>query len=146
MVFCCLRFPPKKERKQVNLRYYSSKVEFLCSFIGGHQRHQKPFRNYLTFRVKNHFSARYSKNSLTLFFEIFIFWDFTFKFHMKFKSRISKNKVNEFLDYLAFLNLFSIKYSLCRHRDLRLNEWSQMICHLFPLLHSYEALLSYGHS
>ena len=45
-----------------------------------------------------------------------------------------------------FLNLFSIKYSLCRHRDLRLNECSQMICHLFPLLHSYEALLSYGHS
>ena len=49
--FWCLLFPPKNERKQLNLRYHSSKVEFLRSFFGGNQRHQKPFRNYLTFNV-----------------------------------------------------------------------------------------------
>ena len=51
MVFWYLRFPPKNERKPVDLRYqyHSSKVEFLRSFFGGNRRHQKPFRNYLTF-------------------------------------------------------------------------------------------------
>ena len=52
MVFWCLRFPPKNERKQVNLRYHSSKVEFLRLFFGGNRRHQKPFRDYLTFSNK----------------------------------------------------------------------------------------------
>ena len=33
MVFWCLRFPPKKERKQVDLRGHSSKVEFFRSFL-----------------------------------------------------------------------------------------------------------------
>ena len=37
----------KNERKQVDLRY--SKVEFFRSLFGGNRRHQKPFRNYLTF-------------------------------------------------------------------------------------------------
>ena len=50
MVFWCLQFPPKNKRKPVNLSYHSNKVEFLRSFFGGNQRHQKPFRNYLTFR------------------------------------------------------------------------------------------------
>ena len=49
MVFWCLRFPPKNKRKQVDLRYHSSKVELPRSFFGGNRRHQKPFRNYLTF-------------------------------------------------------------------------------------------------
>ena len=53
MVFWCLRFPPKNERKQVDLRYHSSKVEFLRSFFGGNRRHQKPFQIYLTFRTCN---------------------------------------------------------------------------------------------
>ena len=53
MVFECLQFPPKNEQKQVNLRYHSSKVEFFCSFFGGDRRHQKPFRNYLTFNKSN---------------------------------------------------------------------------------------------
>ena len=51
MVFWCLRFPPKNKRKQVDLRYHSSKVEFLRSFFGGNWIHQKPFRNYLTFNT-----------------------------------------------------------------------------------------------
>ena len=49
MIFWCLRFHPKNERKQVDLRYHSSKDEFFRSFFGGNWRHQKPFRNYLTF-------------------------------------------------------------------------------------------------
>ena len=49
MFFWCLRFPPKNERIQVDLRYHSSKVEFLRSYFGGNWRHRKPFRNYLTF-------------------------------------------------------------------------------------------------
>ena len=31
----CLQFPPKKTPKQVDLRFHSSKVEFVCSFFGG---------------------------------------------------------------------------------------------------------------
>ena len=31
------RFPPKNERKQVNLRYHSSEAEFVRSFFGGNQ-------------------------------------------------------------------------------------------------------------
>ena len=53
MVFWCLRFPPKIERKQVDLRNHSSKVEFFRSFSGGTRRHKKAFRNYLTFS-RNH--------------------------------------------------------------------------------------------
>ena len=49
MIFRCLRFPPKNEQKQVDLRYNSSKDEFFRSFFGGNRRHQKPCRNYLTF-------------------------------------------------------------------------------------------------
>ena len=37
MVFWCLQFPPKKEQKQIALRYHSSKVEFLRSFFGGNR-------------------------------------------------------------------------------------------------------------
>ena len=34
IVLLCLQFPPKNEQKQVDLRYHSSKVEFVCSFFG----------------------------------------------------------------------------------------------------------------
>ena len=33
--FWFLQFPSKNERKQVDLRYHGSKVEFVCSFFGG---------------------------------------------------------------------------------------------------------------
>ena len=33
MFFWCLWFLQKSEQKQVNLRYHSSKVEFVCSFF-----------------------------------------------------------------------------------------------------------------
>ena len=33
--FWCLQFSPKNEQKQVNLRFHSSKVEFVPSFFGG---------------------------------------------------------------------------------------------------------------
>ena len=32
MSFWCLQFPPKNKQKQVDLRYHSSKVEFICLF------------------------------------------------------------------------------------------------------------------
>ena len=34
-LFWCLQFSPKNKRKQVNLRFHSSKVEFVRSFFGG---------------------------------------------------------------------------------------------------------------
>ena len=34
MVFWCLRLLSKNERKQVDLRYHSSKVKFVCLFFG----------------------------------------------------------------------------------------------------------------
>ena len=45
MSFWCLQFLPKNERKQVELRYHSSKVEFIRSFFGKIHR----FRVLLTF-------------------------------------------------------------------------------------------------
>ena len=35
MPFWCLKFSPKNEQKQVNLRFHISEVEFFCSFFGG---------------------------------------------------------------------------------------------------------------
>ena len=44
-----LQFPPKNERKQVDLRFHSSKVEFVFSFFGGNVGLKKSFRFCLTF-------------------------------------------------------------------------------------------------
>ena len=41
MFFWGRRFPPKNEQKQVDLRYHSSKVEFIRSFFGGNWWPQK---------------------------------------------------------------------------------------------------------
>ena len=49
MVFWCLRFLPKNERKQVDLRYHSSKVEFVDSFFGRIVGLKKSLRLCLTF-------------------------------------------------------------------------------------------------
>ena len=49
MPFWCLQFSPKKEQKQVNLRFHSSKVEFVRSFFGGNVYLKKSFRLFLTF-------------------------------------------------------------------------------------------------
>ena len=53
MSFWCLQFPPKNEqkKKQVDLRYHSSKVEFVRSFFGGIEDTIICFRDYLTFSV-----------------------------------------------------------------------------------------------
>ena len=50
MSFWCLQFPPKNERKQVDLRFHSSKVEFVRSFFGGNVGLKKLFRICLTFQ------------------------------------------------------------------------------------------------
>ena len=55
MSFCCLQFPPKNERKKVNLRLHSSKVEFVHSFFGGNVGLKKSFRLCLTFSAYSHF-------------------------------------------------------------------------------------------
>ena len=41
MVFGGRQFPPKNERKQVDLRYHSSKVVFVRSFFGGNRWRKK---------------------------------------------------------------------------------------------------------
>ena len=43
MSFWCLQFLPKNERKQVNLRYHSSKVEFFRSIFGRVEDTKKSF-------------------------------------------------------------------------------------------------------
>ena len=43
MSFWCLHFPSKNERKQVDLRYHSSKVEFIRSFFGTIEYTKKSF-------------------------------------------------------------------------------------------------------
>ena len=50
MSFFCLQFPPKNERKQVNLRLHSSKIEFVRPFFGGNVGLKKSFRHCLIFR------------------------------------------------------------------------------------------------
>ena len=37
------RFPPKKEQRQVDLRYHSSKVEFVRLFFEGNRQPKKHF-------------------------------------------------------------------------------------------------------
>ena len=49
MSFWCLQFPPKNEQKQVDLRFHSSKVEFVRLFFGGNVDLKKSFRFFLTF-------------------------------------------------------------------------------------------------
>ena len=43
MVFWGRRFPPKKERNQVDLRYHSGKVELVRSFLEEIDDPKKPF-------------------------------------------------------------------------------------------------------
>ena len=54
-LFWCLQFLPKNERKQVDLMYHSSKVEFVCLFFGRNVGLKKSFWLCLTFNsgVKN---------------------------------------------------------------------------------------------
>ena len=49
MSFWCLQFLTKNERKQVDLRFHSSKVEFVRSFFGRNVGLKKSFRLCLTF-------------------------------------------------------------------------------------------------
>ena len=49
MSFLCLQFLPKKELKQVDLMYHSSKIEFFRSFFGRIEETINCFRDLLTF-------------------------------------------------------------------------------------------------
>ena len=49
MSFLCLQFLPKNERKQVELRFHSSKVEFVRLFFGRNADLKKSFRLCLNF-------------------------------------------------------------------------------------------------
>ena len=51
MFFWCLQFLPKNEWKQVDLRYHSSKVEFVHSFCGRNFGLKKSLWISLTFRT-----------------------------------------------------------------------------------------------
>ena len=49
MSFCCLQLSPKNKQKQVDLRFHSSKVEFVRLFFGGNVSLKKSFWLFLTF-------------------------------------------------------------------------------------------------
>jgi hypothetical protein len=49
MPFWCLQFLPKNERKQVDLRFHSSKVVIVCLFFVGNVGLKKSFRLCLIF-------------------------------------------------------------------------------------------------
>ena len=49
MSFWCHQFPPKNKRKQVDLKFQSSKVEFVCSFFGRNGGLKISFQIFLTF-------------------------------------------------------------------------------------------------
>ena len=61
--FVVFDFLQKNERKHIDLRCHSSKVKFFRSFFGENRRHQKPFRNYLTFK---RLLSLYNKNVYTV--------------------------------------------------------------------------------
>ena len=63
MSLWCLQFPPKNERKQVDLRYHSSKVEFVCSLFGGIEDTIICFRDYLTLSVDGKSQKKIPTNS-----------------------------------------------------------------------------------
>ena len=48
-LFWCLQLPPKTNEKQVDLRFHSSRVEFVRSFFGGNVYLKKSFQLFLTF-------------------------------------------------------------------------------------------------
>ena len=50
MYFWCLQFLPKNEQKQGDLRFHSSKVEFVHLFFGRNINLKKSLRLFLTFR------------------------------------------------------------------------------------------------
>ena len=52
MFFGVFNFFQKNQRKQVNLWYHSSKVEFVCSFFGRNVSLKKSFRICLTFKIE----------------------------------------------------------------------------------------------
>ena len=43
MSFWCLQFPPKNERKHIDLRFHSIKIELVRSFFGGNVYLKKTF-------------------------------------------------------------------------------------------------------
>ena len=51
MPFWCLQLLPKNEQKQVNLRYHSSKVNFIPLFFGRIHGLKICFRVLLTFKI-----------------------------------------------------------------------------------------------
>ena len=57
MSFWCLQFLPKNERKQVDLRYHSSKVKFIRSFFGEIHGLTICFRVLLTFIMNFDFAG-----------------------------------------------------------------------------------------
>ena len=69
MSFWCLQFPPKNERKQVDLRFHSSKVEFICSFFGGNLYLKKSFRFFLTFSYRENHRIWYCCNQTRITIE-----------------------------------------------------------------------------
>ena len=52
MSFWCPQFFPNKEWKQVDLRFHSNKVGFVCSFFGRKFGLKKSFRLCLTFKIQ----------------------------------------------------------------------------------------------
>ena len=50
-LYCVFNFFPKNEQKQVDLRFHSSKIEFVCSRLGNDVL-KKSFLLFLTFRIE----------------------------------------------------------------------------------------------
>ena len=73
MYFWCLQFLPKNERKQVDLRYHSSKVEFVCLFFGRIVGLKKSLQLCLTFRERqSHLTYLITLYVVTLLFLLYL--------------------------------------------------------------------------
>ena len=81
MSFWCLQFLPKNERKQVNLRFHSCKVEFIRSFFERNVDLKKSFRPCLTFMGIKKYVAQ--KAEVEFKFPAHIFFKFFPQSYMK---------------------------------------------------------------
>ena len=126
----------KNERKLVEFRYHSSKVEFFRSFFGWNRRHKKPFRNHLTFKnekkyhhwteemfskeglisetfsilVSNHYPDHYPPNEKMI---KIVIWNLFLKFEPSWKNFLRLSHLC--LSYLYCIAFRTNAFVSCKH-------------------------------
>ena len=131
MSFWCPQFFPNKEWKQVDLRFHSNKVGFVCSFFGRKFGLKKSFRLCLTFSPNLSFQIFSQKKD--------------YKQNKVFLTLITFNYVFPKMFPSAFLKIFwALGGKKCRTRNLNPGSQGQLdpnwhhigihICHFWAMV------------